>query len=146
MTFFSSRSRQKKAGCPSCKSTASKNWKDMDFAQKFTEGDEFIYAADDSFVDGIGQLGRVDSLRIMNLISENNGKLKSDRHEPLVGVLPPNSKREALFFRFEFYSESDFVVLSDFAVVDSDEYLDSLIEGNNLNYGERDGGPEQGHH
>ena len=118
----------------------------MDFAQKFTEDDEFIYGADDSFIDGISKLGRVESLRIMNLISDNNWKLKSDNHEWLVGVLPPSSKREALFFRFEFYSDSDFVVLSDFAVVDSDEYLDSLIDGNNLNYGTGDERPKQGHY
>lgn len=139
--FFSVKSRDQMANCLDCKSTDSKNSKDMDSEQKYT-GDNFQeYIVDERFNDKVKDIKRSDLIVIFKHLSDVITELPNNEEESqfISGVL----KREnPFFYKIEYFKDEDLTILVDFNETESDEYLDAILEGRSISNVTREREPD----
>ena len=142
--FSSPKSRPHQESFPSFRSIESKNYRPMDFEQKYTEGDDIMYGADELFLDKLHDMSRAQGVAIMKKISKHSHlfDVLSDFPQFMSSYVRRYDNTD-FFFRFEFLRDNDYLLLIDIQEIDSDTYLDDFTEKNTLENASGDGRPTE---
>ena len=99
----------------------------MDAEQKYTEANS--YDVGQEFIDKLKQVPLSVSLSVARLIDECFPRIPFDEMDSQIHGGVVHNKEEAIFFSIEiFNSETESPYLMDFNLIDSDEYLDLILE------------------
>ena len=108
----------------------------MDAEQKYTEANS--YEVGQEFIDKLKEVPLSVSLSVARLIDECFPSIPYDEMDSQIHGGVVHNKEEAIFFSIEiFNSEEESPYLMDFNLIDSDEYLDLIIENKYLKSNER---------
>ena len=99
----------------------------MDAEQKYTEANS--YEVGQEFIDKLKQVPLSVSLSVARLIDECFPRIPFDEMDSQIHGGVVHNKKAAIFFSIEiFNSETESPYLIDFNLIDSDEYLDLILE------------------
>ena len=99
----------------------------MDAEQKYTEANS--YEVGQEFIDKLKQVPLSVSLSVARLIDECFPRIPFDEMDSQIHGGVVHNKKEAIIFSIEiFNSETESPYLIDFNLIDSDEYLDLILE------------------
>tara|TARA_Y100001972_G_scaffold106981_1_gene135759 strand:- start:811 stop:1143 length:333 start_codon:yes stop_codon:yes gene_type:complete len=108
----------------------------MDAEQKYTEANS--YDVGQEFIDKLKQVPLSVSLSVARLIDECFPRIPFDEMDSQIHGGVVHNKEEAIFFSIEiFNSETESPYLMDFNLIDSDEYLDLILEKKYLKSNDR---------
>ena len=108
----------------------------MDAEQKYTEANS--YEVGQEFIDKLKQVPLSVSLSVARLIDECFPRIPFDEMDSQIHGGVVHNKEEAIFFSIEiFNSETESAYLMDFNLIDSDEYLDLILEKKYLKSNDR---------
>ena len=108
----------------------------MDAEQKYTEANS--YEVGQEFIDKLKQVPLSVSLSVARLIDECFPRIPFDEMDSQIHGGVVHNKEEAIFFSIEiFNSETESPYLIDFNLIDSDEYLDLILEKKYLKSNDR---------
>lgn len=125
--YCSLKSKPRRVSSPSYKNTDYENLRNMDFEQRFTEGSDVMYTADEEFLENLREWPKVDAICIMRKLSQYIECLNyTDELADVVSSYINRRNRPPLFFEIEFLREHDYVLFISIREIDSDEYLDAI--------------------
>ena len=108
----------------------------MDAEQKYTEANS--YEVGQEFIDKLKQVPISVSLSVARLIDECLSRIPFNEMDSQIHGGVVHSKKQAIFFSIEVYnSEEESPYLMDFNLIDSDEYLDLILEKKYLKSNDR---------
>lgn len=108
----------------------------MDAEQKYTEANS--YEVGQEFIDKLKQVPISVSLSVARLIDECLPRIPFNEMDSQIHGGVVHSKKQAIFFSIEVYnSEEESPYLMDFNLIDSDEYLDLILEKKYLKSNDR---------
>ena len=108
----------------------------MDAEQKYTEANS--YEVGQEFIDKLKKVPLSVSLSVARLIDECFPRIPFNEMDSQIHGGVVHNKEEAIFFSIEiFNSEAESPYLLDFNLIDSDEYLDLILEKKYLKSNDR---------
>lgn len=125
--YYSLKSKQRMESSPSYKNIDYENLRNMDFEQRYLEGSDVMYTADEEFLDNLREWPKIDAICIMRKISQHVECIEyTNEMGGLVSSYINRRNRPPLFFEIEYMHERDYVLFISIREIDSDEYLDAI--------------------